>query len=86
MYTISHSSSQRYVEQLSRVPKEALDAAGTKIVVIGCGEWNPIKSYAGIFSLPYKYPTLECYGPTPKKPPSSTVHFSPIQLVKYTML
>lgn len=27
--------------------KEALDQAGTKIVVIGCGEWNPIDQYYG---------------------------------------
>ncbi|KIK06323.1 hypothetical protein K443DRAFT_674311 [Laccaria amethystina LaAM-08-1] len=35
-----------YVEQLAKVSQEALDAAVTSIVVIGCGEWNPIQSYA----------------------------------------
>jgi len=39
-------SCQAYVEHLATVPEEALEAAGTKIVVIGCGEWNVIKSYA----------------------------------------
>lgn len=39
-------SCQAYVEQLAKVSQEALDAADTSIVVIGCGEWNPIQSYA----------------------------------------
>ena len=34
-----------YVEELSKVPKSVLDAAGTRIVVIGCGEWSVIKDY-----------------------------------------
>ncbi|KAG8803642.1 hypothetical protein FRC18_007245 [Serendipita sp. 400] len=34
-----------YVEELGKVPKSALDAAGTRIVVIGCGEWSVIKKY-----------------------------------------
>ncbi|KAF8805171.1 hypothetical protein BYT27DRAFT_7192842 [Phlegmacium glaucopus] len=37
---------QAYVGHLGTVSEEALEAAGTRIVVIGCGEWNPIKSYA----------------------------------------
>ncbi|KAF9466651.1 AhpC/TSA antioxidant enzyme-domain-containing protein [Collybia nuda] len=37
---------QQYVEQLAAVPKDGLEKASTKIVVVGCGEWNPIKSYA----------------------------------------
>ena len=28
-----------------------MEAAGTKIVVIGCGEWNLIKTYAGMSAL-----------------------------------
>ena len=28
-----------------------MDAAGTKIVVIGCGEWSLIKTYAGMYAL-----------------------------------
>lgn len=42
---------QGYVEHLARVSEEALETAGVKIVVIGCGEWNPIKSYAGMACL-----------------------------------
>jgi len=40
-------SSKNYVSELSRVRQEALDAAGTKIVVIGCGQWNMIPTYQG---------------------------------------
>lgn len=29
------------------MPKDSLEKASTKIVVVGCGEWNPIKGYAG---------------------------------------
>uniref|UniRef100_A0A0W0FBF7 AB hydrolase-1 domain-containing protein n=1 Tax=Moniliophthora roreri TaxID=221103 RepID=A0A0W0FBF7_MONRR len=36
-----------YVEQLAGVPKEALEQAGTDIVVVGCGEWKAISYYAG---------------------------------------
>ncbi|RDB14547.1 Thioredoxin-like protein AAED1 [Hypsizygus marmoreus] len=39
-------SCQAYVERLGAIPKEALEKANTRIVVIGCGEWNPIQSYA----------------------------------------
>lgn len=31
------------------MPSAALQAAETKIIVIGCGEWNPIETYAGMF-------------------------------------
>jgi len=37
---------QAYVEHLATVREEALEEAGTKIVVIGCGEWNVLKTYA----------------------------------------
>ncbi|TFK19670.1 hypothetical protein FA15DRAFT_708771 [Coprinopsis marcescibilis] len=36
---------QLYVENLAKVPEEALSKAGTRIVVVGCGEWSPIKFY-----------------------------------------
>jgi len=36
-----------YVEQLGQIPKSALDAAGTRIVVIGCGDWSVINMYKG---------------------------------------
>ncbi|KAF8954544.1 AhpC/TSA antioxidant enzyme-domain-containing protein [Flammula alnicola] len=38
-------SCQAFVEQLATVPKEALEQAGTRIVLIGCGEYNVIESY-----------------------------------------
>lgn len=38
--------------------KEALDAAGTRIVVIGCGDWPVIKTYKG--SLPFLSFFLGC--------------------------
>jgi len=34
-----------YVEELGQVSKSSLDAAGTRIVIIGCGEWSVIKEY-----------------------------------------
>ncbi|KIM32199.1 hypothetical protein M408DRAFT_215331 [Serendipita vermifera MAFF 305830] len=34
-----------YVEELGKIPKDSLDAAGTRIVVVGCGDWSVIKSY-----------------------------------------
>ncbi|KAF8167139.1 AhpC/TSA antioxidant enzyme-domain-containing protein [Crassisporium funariophilum] len=37
---------QAYVEQLATVPKAALEEAVTRIVIIGCGEWDPIAMYA----------------------------------------
>ena len=35
------------MEYLATVPEDALESAGTRIVVIGCGEWNVIESYTG---------------------------------------
>ncbi|KIM32200.1 hypothetical protein M408DRAFT_326842 [Serendipita vermifera MAFF 305830] len=43
-----------YVEELGRVPKSALDEAGTRIVVIGCGEWSVIKAYKETTQFPYE--------------------------------
>ncbi|KAJ7064690.1 AhpC/TSA antioxidant enzyme-domain-containing protein [Mycena amicta] len=34
-----------YVEDLSKVPEQALAAAGTKIILIGCGDWSAIAAY-----------------------------------------
>lgn len=50
-----------YVKQLATVPKDALDAAGTKIVVIGCGEWNPIQFYSGAAFLTLSRPVTDCF-------------------------
>lgn len=40
-----------YVQALAKVPTDALDAAGTKIVLIGCGAWDMIPTYQGQCSL-----------------------------------
>ncbi|EIM83215.1 uncharacterized protein STEHIDRAFT_148818 [Stereum hirsutum FP-91666 SS1] len=36
---------QQYTSQLAAVKSEALQAANTKIVVVGCGEWKLMKDY-----------------------------------------
>ncbi|KIM19349.1 hypothetical protein M408DRAFT_83628, partial [Serendipita vermifera MAFF 305830] len=54
-----------YVEELAKVPKKALDAAGTRIVVIGCGDWSVIKTYrehTGFTSEIYAEPTRTLHG------------------------
>ena len=33
------------MEELAKVPKDALEAAQTRIVIVGCGDWQPIKAY-----------------------------------------
>jgi len=38
-------SCQQYVLQLASVPKGTLEGAGTRLVVIGCGDWHLIKNY-----------------------------------------
>ncbi|KAF8887384.1 AhpC/TSA antioxidant enzyme-domain-containing protein [Infundibulicybe gibba] len=43
---VRHFFCGSYVQQLVSVPRSALEEAGTKIIVIGCGEWNPIQTYA----------------------------------------
>ncbi|KAG6916691.1 hypothetical protein DXG01_005758 [Tephrocybe rancida] len=35
-----------FVEQLGSIAQDSLDKAGTKIVVVGCGEWQVIEAYA----------------------------------------
>ncbi|KII93005.1 hypothetical protein PLICRDRAFT_35174 [Plicaturopsis crispa FD-325 SS-3] len=37
---------QQYVTQLASVPQDAVSQAGVKVVVVGCGGWQPIKEYA----------------------------------------
>ncbi|KAG6810528.1 hypothetical protein H0H92_011446 [Tricholoma furcatifolium] len=44
---IRHFFCGMFVEKLAEISDEALETAGTKIVVIGCGDWQPIQSYAG---------------------------------------
>ncbi|KAG8774472.1 hypothetical protein FRC20_002375 [Serendipita sp. 405] len=56
---------QAYVEELGKIPKSSLDAAGTRVVVIGCGEWSVIKQYkADSDNYPYEIfaePTRELH-------------------------
>jgi len=55
---------QGYVEQLAAIPEAALESAGTKIAVIGCGEWKALQNYAEItgFRGPmYADPTRQLY-------------------------
>ncbi|KAF8621933.1 hypothetical protein AX15_007396 [Amanita polypyramis BW_CC] len=40
-------SCNAYVGKLAEIPQSAFDAANTKLVVIGCGDWAPISAYAG---------------------------------------
>ncbi|KAF9445750.1 hypothetical protein P691DRAFT_734467 [Macrolepiota fuliginosa MF-IS2] len=37
---------QEYVEELAKVTQETLESSDVKIVVIGCGNWQPIEGYA----------------------------------------
>ncbi|KAH6910932.1 AhpC/TSA antioxidant enzyme-domain-containing protein [Coprinopsis sp. MPI-PUGE-AT-0042] len=41
---------QAYVQNLTRVPPEALQKAGAALVIVGCGEWEALKTYRGTFS------------------------------------
>ncbi|RDX56404.1 hypothetical protein OH76DRAFT_1451535 [Lentinus brumalis] len=42
---IRHFFCGQYVMQLASVRKDALDAANARLVIIGCGDWQPIKNY-----------------------------------------
>lgn len=42
---------QQYVMQLAQVKPESLQQAGVRLVVIGCGEWQPIQNYRGASTL-----------------------------------
>jgi len=45
---VNSSRIQSYVEDLGAVSKDALDRAGTRVVVIGCGEASVIAVYKGV--------------------------------------
>ncbi|KAG8942881.1 hypothetical protein FRC04_003456 [Tulasnella sp. 424] len=45
IYEYQRTMCASYVSALARVPTDALDAAGTKIVLIGCGAWDMIPTY-----------------------------------------
>ncbi|KAF7295217.1 hypothetical protein MIND_01060600 [Mycena indigotica] len=46
-------SCKMYVEDLAQVPAAALAAAGTRIVLIGCGDWAAIQAYHGVHHRSY---------------------------------
>ncbi|KAH7920370.1 hypothetical protein BV22DRAFT_808796 [Leucogyrophana mollusca] len=57
-------SCQDYVTQLASVRPEALDAARARLVVIGCGDWQPIQHYKEVTNLQspiYADPTRALY-------------------------
>ncbi|KAK7437271.1 hypothetical protein VKT23_018716 [Stygiomarasmius scandens] len=57
-------SCQQYVEQLASVPKEKLEGANIGLVVVGCGDWQPITHYAeetGFKGEIYAEPTRAIY-------------------------
>jgi len=43
----SNFKNKAYITQLASVRQEAMEEASAKLVVIGCGKWNAIQSYAG---------------------------------------
>ncbi|KAH9852686.1 AhpC/TSA antioxidant enzyme-domain-containing protein [Lenzites betulinus] len=45
---------QQYVTQLASVRKDALEKAGVHLLVIGCGDWTPIKHYCETTGFPYE--------------------------------
>ncbi|KAI0672864.1 AhpC/TSA antioxidant enzyme-domain-containing protein [Trametes maxima] len=54
----------QYVAQLASVRKDALSAASTRLVVVGCGEWKLIKNYCettGFSYSMYADPSRELY-------------------------
>ncbi|KAF7295215.1 hypothetical protein MIND_01060300 [Mycena indigotica] len=57
-------SCKMYVEDLAQVPAAALAAAGTRIVLIGCGDWAAIQAYhemTGWAGAIYADPTRALY-------------------------
>ncbi|KAF7295214.1 hypothetical protein MIND_01060200 [Mycena indigotica] len=57
-------SCKMYVEDLAQVPAAALAAAGTRIVLIGCGDWAAIQAYhemTGYAGAIYADPTRALY-------------------------
>ncbi|KAF8346179.1 AhpC/TSA antioxidant enzyme-domain-containing protein [Amanita rubescens] len=59
-----NSNNRNYVSQLAKVPQSVLDASNVNIVVIGCGQWEPISRYSEVtsFSGPiFADPSRELY-------------------------
>ncbi|EKM61529.1 uncharacterized protein PHACADRAFT_190701 [Phanerochaete carnosa HHB-10118-sp] len=55
---------QAYVSQLAAVEQEAFDKAGVSLLIIGCGDYQPIKNYAdntGFRGPIYADPTRALY-------------------------
>ena len=52
MWIANFQSCQQYVIQLASSSEQALSNADTKVVVIGCGDWQAINTYLGnLFSI-----------------------------------
>ena len=51
---------------LASVRKEALEQADANIIVVGCGEWDPIPTYAGIPTITSlcSFGAMRCILPT----------------------
>lgn len=45
--------------QLASVSQEVLAQANTKIIVIGCGDWQPIRNYLGQFDIAHSNIVLD---------------------------
>ncbi|KNZ80766.1 hypothetical protein J132_04271 [Termitomyces sp. J132] len=61
---IRHFFCGSFVEQLASIPHDILDKADVKLAVVGCGDWQPIQSYANTtkFSGPiYADPSRSLY-------------------------
>ncbi|KAJ8521996.1 hypothetical protein ONZ45_g1348 [Pleurotus djamor] len=57
-------SCQMYLEELAKIKDEAMEKAGIKFAVVGCGEWKTIKTYAEITGFQgkiYADPTRKLY-------------------------
>ncbi|KIO22597.1 hypothetical protein M407DRAFT_116751 [Tulasnella calospora MUT 4182] len=71
-----------YVQALAKVPTDALDAAGTKIVLIGCGAWDMIPTYQGQ-SQSYQLVLLRARAPpstTARRADPSQLFFFPLSV------
>ncbi|KAF8577698.1 hypothetical protein K439DRAFT_1639490 [Ramaria rubella] len=51
---------QQYITQLTTVRPEALERAGTKVVIVGCGDWLLIDNYREL-TCPTPHPLISYY-------------------------
>ncbi|KAF5366532.1 hypothetical protein D9758_008941 [Tetrapyrgos nigripes] len=57
-------SCQQYVEQIASAPQEKLESTSAQLIVVGCGDWQPINFYAdttGFRGKIYAEPTRAIY-------------------------